>query len=224
MIAVAPSILAADFSRLGELVRTVQDAGADRIHIDVMDGHFVPNLSMGPMVVKGLRPVTPLPLEVHLMVERPHDFIPAFVHAGATTLIFHLEPIDDPLLMLRDIRAHGVKVGLAIKPGTRVDAIVPFLPELDLVLCMTVEPGFGGQAFMPESVARIEEIRSLIDQINPTCELEVDGGIDAETALIAVKAGANVLVAGTAIFAAEEGPAAATRAMRECCSAIKTAG
>ncbi|VTR98821.1 ribulose-phosphate 3-epimerase [Tuwongella immobilis] len=220
-IAVAPSILAADFSRLGELVRTVQDAGADRIHVDVMDGHFVPNLSMGPVVVKGLRPITSMPLEVHLMVERPNDFIPAFVSAGANSLIIHEESADDSLSIIRDIRARGVKVGLAIKPRTPIDVIVPYLNELDLVLCMTVEPGFGGQAFLPESIERILNIRKLIEQNNPTCELEVDGGIDARTAILAVKAGANVLVAGTAIFGAEDGPAAATRAMRDTCIAAQ---
>jgi ribulose-phosphate 3-epimerase len=213
MIAVAPSILAADFSRLGELVREVERGGADRVHVDVMDGHFVPNLSMGPVVVKGLRPVTRLPLEVHLMVEDPGRFIDSFRKAGADTLIVHHEVLPDARPLLQTIRALGAKAGLAINPGTPVEVVEPYLGEIDLALCMTVWPGFGGQAFLPESPGRTRALRAMLDRGGAGCDLEVDGGIDLATGRACVAAGANVLVAGTSIFGAPEGPAAATRAL-----------
>jgi ribulose-phosphate 3-epimerase len=211
MIAIAPSILAADFARLGEQVRETERAGADRVHVDVMDGHFVPNLSMGAAVVKGLRPVTRLPLEVHLMVEDPGRFLDGFVKAGADTLIFHLEVEPEPERLVRHIRSLGKKVGLAFNPDMPVERIKPHLAEIDLALCMTVFPGFGGQAFIPGSPDRIRALREMIRGQNPACELEVDGGIDSDSTPAAVTAGANVLVAGTAIFGAKDGPAAATR-------------
>ena len=214
MASIAPSILAADFSRLGELVREVEAGGADRIHIDVMDGHFVPNLSMGPVVVKGLRPVTKLPLEVHLMVKDPAKFIEPFRNSGADSLIFHLEVVTDAAPFIHQIRSLGAKVGLAINPGTLVEFLEPYLPEIDIALCMTVWPGFGGQAFLPESPERIAALRKIIDRVNPKCELEVDGGIDLTTAPVCAKAGATVLVVGTSIFEATEGPRAATEEMR----------
>jgi ribulose-phosphate 3-epimerase len=213
MIAVAPSILAADFSRLGELVLEAERGGADRIHIDVMDGHFVPNLSMGPVVVKGLRPITKLPLEIHLMVDNPALFIDPFVQAGADSLIFHHEVVEDALTIIRDVHAKGKRVGVAINPGTSVDVLGQSLAEMDLALCMTVWPGFGGQGFLPESPERIRSLRALIQRVNPACELEVDGGIDMHTAVVSVGAGANVLVAGTAIFAAKIGPKLAVEEM-----------
>lgn len=215
MTAIAPSILAADFSRLGELVCETEQAGADRVHVDVMDGHFVPNLSMGAVVVKGLRPVTARPLEVHLMVEQPQNFFEGFVAAGADTLIVHLEVVRDVVWMLRHIRSLGKKVGLAFNPDMPVDRIKPYVGEIDLALCMTVFPGFGGQTFIPESLDRIRQLRKLIGAHNPACELEVDGGIDAVTVPDVVTAGANVLVAGTAIFGAAEGPTAATKHLAE---------
>lgn len=210
MSAIAPSILAADFSRLGELVREVEAGGADRIHVDVMDGHFVPNLSMGSVVVKGLRPVTRLPLEVHLMVADPAKFGDGFLKAGADTLIVHQEVVADNHPLLSEVRGRGKKIGVAINPGTPVEALDPYLPEIDLALCMTVWPGFGGQAFLPESPGRIAALRDLIARRNPACELEVDGGIDLRTAPTCAKAGANVFVAGTSIFGAKNGPRAAT--------------
>jgi ribulose-phosphate 3-epimerase len=215
MIAIAPSILAADFARLGEQVRQTERAGADRVHVDVMDGHFVPNLSMGAVVVKGLRPVTRLPLEVHLMVEDPGRFLDGFVKAGADTLIFHLEVEPEPEKLVRHIRSLGKKVGLAFNPDMPVERIKPYLTEIDLALCMTVFPGFGGQAFIPASPGRIKALREMIRGQNPACDLEVDGGIDATTTPAAVTAGANVLVAGTAIFGAKDGPEAATRQLAE---------
>ena len=213
---IAPSILSADFSRLGELVREVEAAGADRIHIDVMDGHFVPNLSMGAVVVKGLRPITKLPLEVHLMVENPGRFLDGFVKAGADCLIVHLEVHDDPRPILDQIRnGLGKKVGLAFNPDMPVSRIEPYLKDIDLALCMTVFPGFGGQAYIPESTERLRELRKLIERNNPACEIEVDGGIDLKTIGLAAGAGADVFVAGTAIFDAPGGPAAAMKALRQ---------
>lgn len=209
MPAIAPSILAADFSKLGVLVQEVDQAGADRIHVDVMDGHFVPNLSMGSVVVKGLRPVTKLPLEVHLMVEDPARFIDGFIKAGADSLIVHLEVLSDPMAMVNHIRSLGKKVGLAFNPDYPVQKIEPFLGDIDLALCMTVFPGFGGQAYIPESNDRIRQARAMINRINPSCELEVDGGIERNTIAEAAQAGANVFVAGTSIFGAKDGPTAA---------------
>ncbi len=217
MSAIAPSILAADFSRLGELVREVELGGADRIHIDVMDGHFVPNLSMGPVVVKGLRPVTTLPLEVHLMVADPAKFVGPFLAAGADSVIVHHEVLPDPRPLIRDVRAKGKKVGLAINPATPIEVLEPYLAEIDLALCMTVWPGFGGQAFLPESPGRIAALRAMIERINPKCELEVDGGVDLETAPVCARAGANVFVAGTSIFGAASGPRAATVELKRIC-------
>lgn len=209
---IAPSILAADFSRLGELVREVETAGADRIHIDVMDGHFVPNLSMGAVVVKGLRPVTKLPLEVHLMVEDPGRFLDGFVQAGADTLIVHLEVLPDPRAMLDHIRRGlGKKVGLAFNPDMAVARLEPYIRDIDLALCMTVYPGFGGQAYIPESTRRIRDLLALVNQHNSQCEIEVDGGIDRKTIPVAAAAGATVFVAGTSIFGAKDGPTAALK-------------
>lgn len=214
MIHIAPSILAADFACLGDQVRETERGGAQRVHIDVMDGHFVPNLSMGPQVVKALRKVTTLPLEVHLMIDQPEKFTDAFFRAGADSVIIHIEVVPDPRPLVRSIHAQGKKLGLAVRPDTPVQALEPFLADIDLALCMTVHPGFGGQKFLPESPERIRQLRQLIERIHPACELEVDGGIDHETAAIAVQAGANVLVMGTAIFQAPEGPVAAVKSVR----------
>jgi ribulose-phosphate 3-epimerase len=214
MARVAPSILSADFARLGEQVVETEQAGADRIHVDVMDGHFVPNLSMGPAVVHALRRVTKLPLEVHLMVENPAKFVEPFLKAGADTLIVHHEVLPDARPLVRDVRGRGKRVGVAVNPNTLVETLEPLLAEIDLALCMTVFPGFSGQAFLPQSPERIRALRAMIDRVNPKCELEVDGGIDLKTAAEAVAAGATVLVAATAVFGAPEGPAAAVRALK----------
>jgi ribulose-phosphate 3-epimerase len=212
---IAPSILAADFARLGDEVAAVERGGADRVHIDVMDGHFVPNLSMGPAVVQALRPRTRLLLEVHLMIDDPARFAEPFLKAGADRLLVHHEVLPDPRPLLRAIRGRGKSVGMVVNPETPVGALEPYLADIDLALCMTVHPGFGGQSYLPGSPERIHTLRALIDRHNPACELEVDGGIDLPTAAQSLRAGATVLVAGTSIFRAPEGPEAATRAMRE---------
>jgi ribulose-phosphate 3-epimerase len=211
MIVVAPSILSADFARLGEQVVESEQGGAGRIHIDVMDGHFVPNLSMGPAVVGSLRRVTRLPLEVHLMVEQPERFIDPFLDKGADTLIAHLEVLPDPRPFARRLHDRGKKAGLAVRPDTPVEALEPYLEHFDLALCMTVHPGFSGQSYLPESPGRIRQLREMLAGRNPACDLEVDGGITADTARTSVQAGANVLVAATSVFGERDGPAAAVR-------------
>jgi ribulose-phosphate 3-epimerase len=212
MVHLAPSILAADFSKLGMQVTEAEAAGVQRLHVDVMDGHFVPNLSMGPVVVEGLRPNTRLLIEVHLMVEEPAKFTTAFIDKGADLVIVHHEVLKDARPVLSEIKKRGKKAGLAINPHTPVEALIPYLPLLDLALCMTVVPGFGGQPFMPESPARIRRLRQLIQQYDAQCDLEVDGGIDARTGPLAIQAGANVLVVGTGIF---RHPLGITAAIRE---------
>ena len=212
---IAPSILAADFSRLGEQVAEAEAAGAQRLHVDVMDGHFVPNLSMGPVVVEGLRPRTQLPIEVHLMVEQPAKFLASFIAKGADLVIVHQEVLQDARAVLTDIKNKGKRAGLAINPNTAVEALIGYLPVVDLALCMTVFPGFGGQAFLPESPGRIARLRQLIQEHNPNCDLEVDGGIDERTAPLAARAGANVFVVGTGIFRNPRGISAAIRQLQE---------
>jgi ribulose-phosphate 3-epimerase len=211
MLRIAPSILAADFARLGEQVAETERAGANRVHIDVMDGHFVPNLTMGPLVVQALHPITELALEVHLMIEEPERYADSFLKSGADTLIVHHEVLPDPRALLQKLRGLGKKLGMAVNPETPVDVLEPVLPIIDLALCMTVHPGFGGQAFLPESPARIRRLRDMIERLNPACELEVDGGIEKETLPAALQAGANVFVVGTGVFRAPGGAAAAVR-------------
>jgi len=214
MIQLSPSILAADFSRLGAQVAEAEAAGVPRLHIDVMDGHFVPNLSMGPVVLEGLRPRTQLLIEVHLMVQEPAKFTASFIAKGADLVTVHHEVLQDARPVLAEIKKHGKKAGLAIKPDTVVEALIPYLALIDLALCMTVFPGFGGQAFLRESPVRIARLRQLILQHNPHCDLEVDGGIDATTAPLAASAGANVFVVGTGIFRNPHGITAAIRELQ----------
>jgi ribulose-phosphate 3-epimerase len=199
-IKLAPSILAADFARLGEQVIAAEKAGADRIHIDVMDGHFVPNISIGVPVVKSLRPVTRLPLETHLMIENPDRYLHAFAQAGSDSLLVHWEGNASLHRTIQHIKSLGKKAGVAINPATPAEVIGEILPAVDLVLVMTVNPGFGGQSFMHEVLSKICQVREMIDRVNPAIELEIDGGVDPATAPLGVKAGANVLVAGSSIF------------------------
>lgn len=212
-IQVSPSLLAADFSRLAEQIQWVERAGADRLHLDVMDGHFVPNITFGPALVASIRPVTRLLLEAHLMIERPRNYIEAFAKAGADQIIIHAEAEPDIPATLSAIRAAGMKTGLSIKPKTPLTAVLPYAEELDLILFMTVEPGFGGQAFMPEVLPKIEAGRKWVASKGLAIDLEVDGGISPATAAQVVRAGANVLVAGTAVFGKPD-PAAVIASLR----------
>jgi len=218
-VKLAPSILAADFARLGAHVGEAEKGGADRIHVDVMDGHFVPNISIGPLVVQALRPVTKLRLETHLMISEPDRYLDAFAKAGSDSLLVHYEGALHLHRTLQRIRALGKGTGVVINPATPASVLEEVLPEIDLILVMTVNPGFGGQQFLTSTLKKIEKIRKMIDQVNPRCELEVDGGIDAETAPHAVAAGARILVAGSAIFGAKEGVAAAMSHMLAVASA-----
>jgi ribulose-phosphate 3-epimerase len=195
----APSILAANFSRLGEEIKTVERY-AGRIHVDVMDGHFVPNLSMGPATVEDIRPITALPIEVHLMVEDPAAFVEPFAKAGANRLTFHVEATGDPTATVERIHQVECAAGIAIKPATSWAAVEPLLDVVDLVIVMTVEPGFGGQEFLRDMLAKIKEGRERVMKLGRAVDIEVDGGIDLETAPRAKQAGANVFVAGSSIF------------------------
>ncbi len=212
---IAPSILAADLTRLGEEIAAVEAAGADMIHVDVMDGHYVPNLSFGPMVVEALRRVTKLPLDVHLMISNADQFLKPFADAGADTLTVHLEACTHIHRTLHAIRELGIQAGLALNPGTPVDLASEIIADIDLLLLLCVNPGFGGQQFIERSIQRIQQARSMLDMYNPQADIEVDGGIDQAIAERVVMAGANILVAGTAIFGVEGGPAAAVRQLRK---------
>jgi ribulose-phosphate 3-epimerase len=199
-VKLAPSILAADFAHLGDQVKGAERAGADRIHVDVMDGHFVPNLSMGAPIISSLRRVTHLPLEAHLMISNPDFFIDEFAQAGTDSFVIHWEGNNDLSRTVHSIKALGKRVGVAINPATSAAVLEEIMPDLDQVLVMTVNPGFGHQHFLHATLTKIRRVRQMIDQIKPGCGLEVDGGIDATTAPLAVGAGADVLVAGSAIF------------------------
>jgi ribulose-phosphate 3-epimerase len=210
-VKLAPSILAADFARLGEQVKEAEKAGADRIHVDVMDGHFVPNISMGPVIVQSLRPVTRLHLETHLMISDPDLYLEEFAEAGSDALLVHWEGNNNLHRTVQRVKALGKRAGVVINPATPASVLEEILQDVDQVLVMTVNPGFGNQNFIHTTLPKIRRVREMIEQIKPGCDLEVDGGIDATTAPLTVDAGANVLVAGSAIFGAREGVTAAMK-------------
>ena len=206
MAKIAPSILSADFANLERDIHNIEEMGADWVHVDVMDGIFVPNISIGIPVVKALRPVTDLPLDVHLMIDRPIRYIEEFVKAGADWLTIHVEA-DQPqntLAALDKIRELGCKAAISLKPRTPAEVAIPYLEKCDMILVMTVEPGFGGQKFMADMMPKIKQLREWLDDINPDCVIEVDGGVDAVTHTVCKEAGAEVLVAGSAYFKAAD--------------------
>ena len=204
MIKVSPSILSADFVNLERDIRALTPAGADYVHVDVMDGIFVPNITIGIPVVAAIRKITELPLDVHLMIDRPIRYVDDFCKAGSDILTIHVEADseENTLAALKRIRENGVKAAISVKPKTPAEAVLPYLPYCDLILVMTVEPGFGGQSFMDDMMPKLKRIRAYIDEKNPDCELEVDGGVNETTAMICRENGANVLVAGSAYFKA----------------------
>ena len=215
MIKVSPSILSADFVNLERDIRALTPAGADYVHVDVMDGIFVPNITIGIPVVAAIRKITDLPLDVHLMIDRPIRYVDDFCKAGSDILTVHVEADteENTLAALRRIRENGVRAAISVKPKTPAEAVLPYLPYCDLILVMTVEPGFGGQAFMQDMMPKLKAIRAYIDAQNPACELEVDGGINERTALVCRENGANVLVAGSAFFKSAD-PAAFVKAVK----------
>jgi ribulose-phosphate 3-epimerase len=215
VIKLAPSILAADFARLGEQVAEAERAGADRIHVDVMDGHFVPNIAIGAPIVQSLRRVTRLPMETHLMISNPDCFLDEFAEAGSTSFLVHWEGNHNLHRTVQHIKALGKGAGVAINPATPAAVLEEILPDLNQVLVMTVNPGFGHQHFLQSTLPKIRRVAEMIDRINPDCELEVDGGVDEVTAPMAVAAGANILVAGTSVFGADSGVAAAMELLRD---------
>lgn len=217
-VKIAPSILSADFMRLGEQVQEAEAAGVDRVQIDVMDGRFVPNITFGAIVIEALRPLTRIQLEAHLMVEPPEDFIESIAQAGADTIIVHQEATPHLHRAIQQVHSLGKKAGVALNPSTPASLLSEVIGSLQLVLVMTVNPGFGGQDFIPETLSKIKQVRETIHERNMRCEVEVDGGINLETAPQVVNAGADVLVAGTAVFDSRDGIASAVRELLAACS------
>jgi ribulose-phosphate 3-epimerase len=213
-IRIAPSVLSADFSRLGEEIRVVEEAGADLLHLDVMDAHFVPNLTFGPMIVNAIDRLTELPLYTHLMMTDPRPFFGEFIEAGSDAIIVHIESYPEPVPLLREIRSLGAKAGLTLNPATPFSRIEPHLGEADVFLVMSVHPGFGGQGFLPEALPKAEAAARVKRERGLPFEIHIDGGIDLSTAPRAARAGVEVLVAGSAVFGADD-PGAMVRALRE---------
>ena len=211
MVKIAPSILSADFARLGEEIKDVERGGADYIHVDVMDGHFVPNITIGPLIVEAIRPVTELPLDVHLMIENPDQYIEAFAKAGADYITVHVEASRHLHRTIQLIKSTGVKAGVVLNPATPVESLKHIIEDIDMVLLMSVNPGFGGQKFISSVLPKIRQVKELADSLNPELEIEVDGGVNEETAKLCIEAGANVLVAGSAVFNKEDRGAAIAR-------------
>jgi ribulose-phosphate 3-epimerase len=214
-VKIAPSILSCDFSRLAEEIQAVEAGGADWIHVDVMDGHFVPNITIGPVITQGARKATDLPLDVHLMIQEPDRYLEAFAAAGADILTVHQEACTHLHRTLERIRELGMKAGVSINPATPLEAVREVLPNVDLLLVMSVNPGFGGQSYIPSSSDKLRRARAMLDEIGSDAELEVDGGVDATNASAIVAAGATVLVAGSAVYGHQAGPAEGVRAIRE---------
>ena len=200
MIKIAPSILSADFLKLGEEILAVEKGGADYIHIDVMDGHFVPNITIGPLIVEAIRPITKLPLDVHLMIENPDQYIEAFAKAGADYITVHVEACRHLHRTIQNIKSFGIKAGVVLNPATPVESIQHVIGDIDMVLLMSVNPGFGGQKFIPEVLPKIRKVKEMAEQKGVNLEIEIDGGVNPETAKQCMEAGANVLVAGSAIY------------------------
>ena len=196
----APSIMTADFARLGEQVKEAAAAGVNRLHLDVMDGHFVPNLSFGPLVAASLRPVCPLPMEAHLMISEADRYLGAFLDAGVDSVILHVEACPDMAKTIASVKARGRKVGITLNPATPLSAVEPYLASVDLLLIMSVQPGFGGQSYLPGSTEKIRAARVMLDRLHPGCELEVDGGINLHTLPEAFAAGGDVFVVGSAVY------------------------
>jgi ribulose-phosphate 3-epimerase len=221
---IAPSILSCDFAKLADEIRAVEAGGADWIHVDVMDGHFVPNITIGPVIAAAARRSTALPLDVHLMIEAPEKYLQAFAEAGASVLTVHQEVCADLASTVSRIRALGVKAGVAVNPATSLETVRHVLPDLDLLLVMSVNPGFGGQAYIPTSTDKLRRARVLLDEMGSSAELEVDGGVDAGNAGELARAGATVLVAGSAIYRHPEGASRGVEAIRRSTEGITRVG
>jgi ribulose-phosphate 3-epimerase len=223
-VKLAPSILAANFARLGDQVAEAERAGAERIHVDVMDGHFVPNISMGPVIVQSLRPVTRLHLETHLMISDPDLYLDEFSEAGSDSLLVHWEGNNNLHRTVQRVKALGKRAGVVINLTTPASVLEEIIQDVDQVLVMTVNPGFGNQDFIHTTLPKIQRVRQMIERIKPGCDLEVDGSIDAATAPLVVNAGANVLVAGSAVFGVSEGVAAAMKRIRSAAEKVTSGG